>query len=316
MVGSGFGAPPEAGRRRALARVCILGCAALLLRRLRAQQRQLRAQAESLAHQARSDHLTGLGNAYAMDEALHSLGARPYGLLLVDVDGMGWTNHVYGHQSGDEMLHSVARVLTAVAEPDDLAARFAEDKFCLLIPGGDRERTLALAERVRVAMHGVAVPAGRLRVSVGCAWTTGGVAPYAVMTRADDAVLAAKAAGGDRVELQTPAEGPGRWRMRATVESILTGSRGVYSVYQRIVGLRSGATVGWEALSRPHDWPPDTDVEGLFLTAQRTGRGRDLDWRCRHNALGEASRLDAPLFVNVNVATLVDPVHGVDQMEL
>jgi len=296
--------------------VVAAAAAAVAASELRAQHRDLQAQAASLAEHARTDHLTGVANAFAMEEAMADIRARPYGLLLIDVDDMAWANHVYGHQSGDELLHSVARVLAAVAEDGDLAARFAEDKFLLLLRGADQARTVEIAERVRAATHAVAVSAGRLRVSIGCAWTAVAADPRELMTRADDALLAAKAAGGDRIEVQAPVDRPGRWRLRDTVESIVTDDRGVYSVYQRIVQLRDGATVGWEALSRPQNWPPDTDVEALFLTAHRIGRARDLDWRCRQKALWEAARLDAPLFVNVNVAALVDPLHGVDQMQL
>jgi len=296
--------------------VAATGAAALAASELRTQHRNLQAQSARLAVHARTDPLTGLANAYALDEALARIGARPYGLLLVDVDGMRWVNNVYGHESGDELLHSVARILTAVIEEGELAARVGEDKFVVVLPGVTSHRVAERAERIRAATHAVGVSAGRLRVSVGCAWTETPVAPREVMLRADDALLGAKTAGGDRVEMQSPVDRPGRWRMRTTVESIIADDRGVYSVYQRIVGLRDGRTVGWEALSRPHDWPPDVSVEALFLTAHHIGRSRELDWRCRRTALWQASRLDAPLFVNVDVGALVDPVHGVDQMSL
>ena len=283
---------------------------------LRTQQHELIAQATSLASHARTDHLTGLANAHAFDEAVARLAGRRFGVLLIDVDGMRETNDVYGHLAGDELLHSVARVLTGVRETGDLAARLAEDKFALLLPHADRERTGGVAEQVRAAMHGVAVSRGRLRVSVGCAMHEADGDPTVAVARADDALVAAKVGGGDRVVVQYGAEGAGRFRLRAAVESILADDRGIYSVYQRIVHLDDRRTVAWEALSRPHGWPPGTGVEALFLTAHRMGRGRDLDWRCRRNALWEASRLVGPLFVNINIAGLVDPVHGVDQMLL
>jgi diguanylate cyclase len=275
-----------------------------------------RGAAGELMRHARTDHLTGLGNAVALGDAVERLRPRPYTLLLVDVDGMRWTNAMYGHAAGDELLHSVAGVLTGLCESGERAVRLAEDKFVLLLPGATQGDASAVAERVRAAMHGVAVSAGRLRVSIGCARCTAGEDVEVALSRADDALFAAKGGGGDSVVVQDAAEGGGRWHLRSAVESILASDRAVYSVYQRIVRLDDGATVGWEALSRPLDWPAGADVEALFLTAHRMGRGRDLDWRCRRTALWEASRLDAPLFVNVNVAGLLDPVHGVDQMLL
>src|SRR5438132_7202881 len=67
---------------------------------LGAQRRELLAQSASLAHHERTDHLTGLGNSCAFDEAVASLRERPYGLLLINVDDTRWTNHVYGPPRG------------------------------------------------------------------------------------------------------------------------------------------------------------------------------------------------------------------------
>jgi diguanylate cyclase (GGDEF)-like protein len=290
--------------------------AAVASAELRAQHDKLTAQSVSLARHARTDHLTGLGNAVALREAAAAMARRPYGLLLVDVDRLHSANIVYGHEAGDEMLVAVARVLAGICTSDDLAVRLAEDKFVLLLPAVAGARTRELAEEVRVAVHGVPVSAGELRVSVGSAWTAGDDDLDAVMARADDALQVAKVCGGDRVAAQGEACGEGRWRWRSAVESVLGSDRGVYAVYHSIVRLRDGAVTGWEALSRPRDWPASASVEGMFLTAHRLGRGRELDWRCRRNALWEASRVSGDLFVNVNVAALADPVHDVDQMLL
>ena len=290
--------------------------AALGAAELHARNRELEVTSSALASHARTDHLTGLGNSVALDEALGSMDGRPHGLLLIDVDNMRWANTVYGHQAGDEMLMGVARVLATLREGEDLAIRISEDKFVLLLPSADQQRATAVAEAIRAAVHGVAVSGGRLRVSIGCAWSDGADDGQITMSRADDALYAAKARGGDMVALQGGPAGGGQWRLREAVESILQSDRGVYSVYQSVVRLDTRSVVGWEALSRPANWPADAGVEAMFLTAHRIGRGRDLDWRCRRNAIWEASRLTGSLFVNVNVAGLIDPVHDVDQMLL
>jgi len=289
-----------------------VGCTELQL-----QQGELNEKTAALAVNARTDHLTGLANACAVEEALGELRTAAHGALLIDVDGMRWANVVYGHEAGDEILRAVGRVLASLREPGDLAARLGEDKFAVLLPGAGATRTATMADAVLDAVHNVALSVGRLSVSVGCAWTSGDAdGGQAVMEHADDALYAAKLRGGDRVVVQGAVERGSRWRLHSAVLSVLESDRGVYSVYQRIVRLDGGDTVGWEALSRPQVWPADHGVESLFVTAHRMGRGRDLDWRCRRSALWEASRLRTPLFVNVNVSGLVDPVHGVDQMLL
>jgi diguanylate cyclase len=282
---------------------------------LRVQQGELDAKTAAIERHARTDHLTGLGNARVVEETLARLRGHAHGLLLVDIDGMRWTNVVYGHEAGDEMLLAVARVLANVSENGDIPCRLGEDKFALLLPGAGDVRTSAVASAVHTAMATVSVSTAELRVSVGCAWSPGGD-DVATLENADDALYAAKMRGGGCIVAQGAVEHGSRWRLRNAVLSALEKERGIYSVYQQIVSLTDGGTVGWEALSRPHHWPTNASVEALFATAHRMGRGRELDWRCRRNALWEASRLDGPLFVNINVSGLLDPVHGVDQMQL
>jgi len=52
--------------------------------------------------------------------------------------------------------------------------------------------------------------------------------------------------------------------------------------------------------------------------AKRLGYLRDLDWLCRRAALehGDASVRSSTLFINVSLASLLDPLHGVDQIVL
>lgn len=285
---------------------------------LRAQRHELDAMATALARHARTDHLTGLGNARVVEETLGRMRGHAHGVLLVDVDGMRWANVVYGHEAGDELLLAVARVLANVRDNGDVACRLGEDKFALILPGADAQRTVAMAEAVQAAVETVSVSTAELRLSVGCAWAggTGGADTDTTLENADDALYAAKMRGGDCVVAQGAVERGSRWRLRDAVISALEDQRGIYSVYQPVVRISDGTTVGWEALSRPHHWPPGASVEALFVTAHRMGRGRDLDWRCRRSALWDASRLDGPLFVNINVSGLLDPVHGVDQMLL
>ncbi|MHB8510367.1 MAG: EAL domain-containing protein, partial [Candidatus Dormibacteria bacterium] len=97
--------------------------------------------------------------------------------------------------------------------------------------------------------------------------------------------------------------------------AILT-DRAVSAVYQPIVRLRDRSVIAYEALARPAQY--EGGVEGMFAAALRLGLARDLDWLCRRAALAGIDQLPpgAKLFVNVGIPALLDPLHGVDQMEL
>ena len=309
------GSPVELWGTLAVALVVAGGSAAVIS----GQRRRLAAQADEIARHALTDHLTGVGNRRACEEAAARLGDRRHALVAVDVDGMRLTNGAHGYAAGDEHLVAVARVLAGVCEGDDLAARLGGDMFVLLLPEGDDRVAADRAERVRAAMHDVAVSRGTLRVSIGCASVDPGVGPVTSLALAEDALVAARGGGGDRVVAGQPGGAWRGWRLRrlsAVVEAMLADASMVRSVYQRVVRIDDRTTAAWEGLGRPLDWPAEADVEALFLFARRMGAERELDWRCRRSALWGAPTLEGPLFVNVNVAGLVDPLHGVDQMEL
>ena len=76
----------------------------------------------------------------------------------------------------------------------------------------------------------------------------------------------------------------------------------IRSVYQPIVDLRSGDTLGYEALARGPEDSSLRSPDALFPAARTEGRLDELDWTCRASALAGAMNagLRAPtaLFVN------------------
>ncbi|MEO5900484.1 MAG: EAL domain-containing protein [Ilumatobacteraceae bacterium] len=87
--------------------------------------------------------------------------------------------------------------------------------------------------------------------------------------------------------------------------------RAVTSVYQPIVDLDSGFTVGYEALARGPRGSPFESPERMFAAAAAGGVSSELDWVCRAAALQGA--LDAglgrsrQLFVNMEPSSLREP---------
>jgi len=139
-----------------------------LLAELEGWQASLRDENAALAHKARHDPLTGLCNRGSfealLDEALGqaaSLG-RPAALLYLDSNGFKETNDRFGHAAGDAVLVEVARRITSLLGPRDLAARMGGDEFVMLLAApADRAHALAIADRLRAAMADpIALPDG------------------------------------------------------------------------------------------------------------------------------------------------------------
>ena len=166
------------------------------------------------------DGLTGIANRPAFDDALNAAWKRaerassPLAAVLVDLDRFKAYNDAYGHLAGDDVLRRIARVIAAAASRrDDVAARYAGDKFVLLLPdtdlAGGRYVGEAILERVAfLAIAHSGLPAKRGSVSIGVAALTprhGGTTTASdLVQRADAALYVAKSMGRNRVIADEP----------------------------------------------------------------------------------------------------------------
>jgi len=279
------------------------------------ERSELMARLEDLAS---TDALTGLRNRREFERVLSQTGRDRFALLAIDVDNLKPVNDEFGHEAGDAVLRAVSATLSALLREWDLVARVGGDEFAALLMGATADEALHVAERVRAAMHGVMVPHGRARISIGCAAAEAGVEVRDAWHAADAALFRAKRSGRDRAVCASDED---TWRDGAEWAAtlpLLIARRELRAVYQPIVRLDDGMPVGYEALARPRGQSAGASVEALFTAAQRLGVARDLDWLCRRTAIQGAHDLPpgVPVFVNVGVATLLDPIHDVDQMLL
>jgi diguanylate cyclase (GGDEF)-like protein len=164
-----------------------------------------------LLRESQTDYLTGLGNRRWFFEegsrAMREGGSQPVALLAIDLDHFKSINDRYGHETGDVVLKSFAQVAQSVMGPDAIVARIGGEEFAALLPRHDGLRAKEVGEAVvrRFAatvshrIDGVAIQA---TVSIGLAHSAGSVPVLAdLLAAADRALYAAKARGGNRLEL-------------------------------------------------------------------------------------------------------------------
>jgi diguanylate cyclase (GGDEF)-like protein len=127
----------------------------------------------------------------------------PFGVLVIDVDGLKLINDKEGHEAGDLVLGAVGAALSASVRRADFVGRIGGDEFCVFLPTADLESTRVVARRLQRALRATQLEAPMrdtpVRVSIGAyvsceAWKLRGA-----IARADDALYAAKRAGGDRI---------------------------------------------------------------------------------------------------------------------
>jgi diguanylate cyclase (GGDEF)-like protein/PAS domain S-box-containing protein len=187
----------------------------------------------AVARVARTDDLTGIANRrHFFETAEHavSFARRQHlrlALLSLDLDGFKRVNDTEGHAAGDEVLREFARLLDAVCRSEDLAARVGGDEFCLLLPGVDLAGAAGLAQRVLAAARSsMALRRHGVTASIGAAEWSQDEGADDLLRRGDDALYAAKRAGGDRLAVyDEAAAGIGHrltWRTRSRREGSVT----------------------------------------------------------------------------------------------
>ena len=165
------------------------------------------------------DALSGIHNRRHFDKRLQAELRRarreltPMTLIMFDVDHFKAVNDTYGHQTGDEVIRTVAHTAAELLNRSaDEAFRYGGEEFALILPNTEKEGALMLAEKVRHAIANcrIASTSGQVSctVSLGVAVTdaTRPVTPAEFIEMADSALYKAKQSGRNQVILFSPEE--------------------------------------------------------------------------------------------------------------
>lgn len=161
---------------------------------------------------AMTDYMTGLYNRRGFVEVAQKLIAaqRRKGesvtVLMFDLDHFKSINDRFGHDVGDEALRTFAATVSSSMRGDDIVGRLGGEEFAAILPGNGATAFM-VAERVRLAFEtaGVAISGHDMNatVSIGAAESPAETANItALLTRADQALYQAKAAGRNRVVVE------------------------------------------------------------------------------------------------------------------
>jgi diguanylate cyclase (GGDEF)-like protein len=153
--------------------------------------------------QARTDPLTGLLNRRSIENQVRELRSDgvPYAVAYGDLDHFKALNDTHGHEAGDQALRLFSRVLRDAVRPADLVSRYGGEEFVIVLPECGADAASAVLARVRERLA-LALSSGRVppfTVSFGVATSADGATFDEVVAAADHALLAAKAAGRDRI---------------------------------------------------------------------------------------------------------------------
>jgi diguanylate cyclase (GGDEF)-like protein len=157
---------------------------------------------------ARRDRLTRLWNSRYLHEALEGeiyrcrRYGRPFGLLVLDLDGFKAVNDTGGHEAGDRVLQTVGRLIRGNCRTTDTPARLGGDEFVVILPEASRLTVPRYALKLVDLIARAPFPPGLPRVSASIGAVAFEHAPKSVaaaLAAADDAMYAAKRDGKNRV---------------------------------------------------------------------------------------------------------------------
>ena len=159
---------------------------------------------QRLQVEALTDTLTGLPNRRALRGAL-AASTPGCAVVIADLDHFKGVNDRLGHAAGDEVLRTFGAVLRATVRADDTAGRWGGEEFLLVVPAGEQVAH-KLLERLRRAW---AEAPGQIGVtfSAGIAVVIDGEDGAEALSRADQALYAAKAAGRNATRSATDVAG-------------------------------------------------------------------------------------------------------------
>jgi diguanylate cyclase (GGDEF)-like protein/PAS domain S-box-containing protein len=269
------------------------------------------------------DPLTSLPNRRLLDDRIESALARAnrnrktVAVLFCDLDGFKRVNDRFGHETGDKVLIEMSQRLQLIIRPGDSLARVGGDEFVAVCgeltnpqEAGLIAERMARAIRAPVQLDGEEIV---ITASLGVVTARGeqpGVGGAGALLRnADAAMYRAKQRGRNRWEVFDPVMLT-HARIHATLIEELGAAvdAGQFeTVFQPVVDLQTGRTVGAEALLRwrhptrgllqPADFLDVAESSGLIVPIGDWILGDALDRLAEWHAT-----IDPDLWVSVNIS--------------
>ena len=271
-----------------------------------------------LTHLAHHDPLTGLANRALFQERLEQLleKARDDGSTLVvlylDLDLFKNVNDTLGHETGDQLLKTVATRIRGCVQNNSVIARLGGDEFAILMGATNvAQEGSNLASRIVKEIGSVYDIDGHeivIGTSIGIASTElGASSPEQLLKQADTALYRAKADGRGTFRFFEPemdAELQARRALEVDLRKAMVKDE-LYLVFQPQISLQTNTISGFEALLRwrhpvrgsisPAEFIPIAEDIGLIASLS--------DW-----IINEACKIAVTWPESIKVAVNISPI--------
>jgi len=164
-----------------------------------------------LEKMANTDSLTGLKNRRAMSNnveiemAAFKRYKRPFSIALIDVDHFKKINDTFGHNTGDSVLKTIAKLIKSNLREGDIASRWGGEEFLVMFPETSMHEAASVMSRILAVVSewdfasedkhfNVSFTAGITQISEGLTWTE-------LCHNADEALYEGKKTGRGKIVL-------------------------------------------------------------------------------------------------------------------
>ena len=279
---------------------------------------------KQLEHIAHYDALTGLPNRVLLADRLHQAmaqahrRAQPLAVAYLDLDGFKAINDRHGHDTGDQLLTTVAAGMKQALREGDTLSRLGGDEFvAVLLDLPDVEASVPMLARL-LAAAAQPVHVGDLELGVSASL---GVTFYPqaedvdadqLLRQADQAMYQAKLAGKNRYHVFDAEQDRSVRGHHESLERIRHAliEREFVLHYQPKVNMHTGTVIGAEALIRWEHPEKGLLPPAVFLPviedhplAVEIGEWV-IDTALTQMTLWQAAGLDIPVSVNVGARQL------------
>ncbi|MET0518252.1 MAG: GGDEF domain-containing protein [Burkholderiaceae bacterium] len=187
----------------------LLVLAFVMVRKVRAANRRLKANQALLRAQSERDPLTDLANRRHFLAVMERQPEAQFNgaLLMVDIDHFKHVNDEHGHAVGDVVICEVARRLSQAVRAEDLVVRWGGEEFLVFAPDVSQEQLALLAGRILKHVGGTTIDTedGPLRITASIGFAHFPLPPMHLQVHweqavnwADMALYTAKAQGRNR----------------------------------------------------------------------------------------------------------------------
>ncbi len=155
------------------------------------------------------DPLTKLPNRRDFEQkfkhhiALAKRDAKPHSILFLDIDDFKAINDSFGHATGDRVICQIARILENTLRKTDLVARWGGEEFIAALIDCDSQMAVQNAQKILQTIKQdailVQITGRQITASIGVSTLRESDTLDSIISRADDAMYAAKNSGKNKV---------------------------------------------------------------------------------------------------------------------